>query len=31
MDTLTMVDPGPAAGEVVERFLAGYWCTRTRG
>jgi site-specific recombinase XerD len=30
MDTLTMVDPGPAAGEVVERFLAGYWCARTR-
>jgi hypothetical protein len=31
MDTITMVDPRPAAGEVAERFLTGYWCARTRG
>ena len=31
MDTMTTVGAGLAAGAVVERFLAGYWCARTRG
>ena len=31
MDTLTTLDARLAAGEVVKRFLAGYWCARTRG
>jgi integrase/recombinase XerD len=31
MDTITTVEARLAAGEVVERFLAGYWCARTRG
>jgi RimJ/RimL family protein N-acetyltransferase len=31
MDTITTLGAGPAAGEVAERPLAGYWCARTRG
>jgi hypothetical protein len=31
MDTITTVEARPYTGEVVERFLAGYWCARTRG
>jgi integrase/recombinase XerD len=31
METITTLDARPAAGEVVERFLAGCWCARTRG
>ncbi len=31
MDTITTVGLRPAAGEAAERFLSGYWCTRTRG
>jgi integrase/recombinase XerD len=31
MDTITTLGVRSAAGEVVERFLVGYWCARTRG
>jgi integrase/recombinase XerD len=31
MDTRTTAGAGLAAAEVVERFLSGYWCARTRG
>jgi integrase/recombinase XerD len=31
MDTVTTVGVQPVATEVVERFLSGYWCARTRG